>query len=512
MLTASVAASADNTRDPLPVRMWLIHHYDLPYINRVIDLAPTEGINYIQISHGIVHDVEDFLNDPRRHKDFPGIIKRAHDKGVKVVMWTHELNAVPDEYRTDGKVDLRRPELWEWMRGKYEKVFGELLPGLDGLVLTFHETDVSVYHDNKVISDEPHPERVTRLINEVYRVCEKYGKELYVRTFVYRPDELDWVINGIGSTDPGVRVMSKCVPHDWQPRYPHNPAIGRFPNRTHIVEMDLCGEYYGQAVVPYCFPDYVKYRLDYAREKGLQGGVARIDRNDNHALGTPNWVNVLAYDRLLQDPTVTVDQIWEEFCVAEYGKSAADVARKALVPTKDIIEKMYLTKDFYFLNRHSRVPSVGYTDGHITSHSVAKWDPDYKKVEDRLLHPNEAVYREIIREKEEAIELTERSLELLRRGSSAFEPEDYAELLERMKKLMRCTRLWRDLAEAYFRWRIFDQEPTEENVARLDGALRRLEAQSAWLGKAVGHDVNWESAAKSKSFADELRKRMRKKM
>jgi hypothetical protein len=276
--------------------------------------------------------------------------------------------------------------------------------------------------------------------------------------------------------------------------------------------MDLCGEYYGQAVVPYCFPDYVKYRLDYARAKGLQGAVARIDRNDNHALDTPNWVNVMAYDRLLRDPSVTVDEIWEEFCVGQYGKPAAEVAQKALAPTKDIIEKMYLIKDFYFLNSHSRVPSVGYADGHITSHSVAKWDPAYAKVQEQLLHPNEAVYREVIREKDEAIELTERSLELLRRGSFAFEPDDYADLRERMEKLLRCARLWRDLSDAYFRWRILDQESNDENMARLDIAIRGLEAESAWLGKAVGHDVNWESAAKSKSFADELRKRMRKKM
>jgi hypothetical protein len=495
----------------LPVRMWLIHHYDLPYINRVIDLAPAEGINYIQLSHDIVHDIEDFLNDPQRQKDFPGIVDRAHKNGVKVVMWTHELNAVPGRFETEGKVDLRKPELWEWLRGKYERVFGELLPEVDGLILTFHETDVSVYHDNKVISDEAHPTRVTRLINEIYSVCKEYDKELYVRTFVYRPDELDWVIEGIGGTDSGVRVMSKCVPHDWQPRYPHNPAIGKFPDRTHIVEMDLCGEYYGQAIVPYCFPDYVKYRLDHARSKGLQGAVARIDRHANHTLDTPNWVNVLAYDRLLQDPTVTVEQIWDEFCTGEYGKSAAEVAQKALARTKDIIENMYLIREFYFLNSHSRVPSVRYTDGHITSHSVAKWDPAYKQTEEHLLHPNEAVYREIMREKEEAIELTRRSLEVLRAGKFAFEPEKYAELRERFEKLMRCARLWKELTDAYFRWRMFDQNPGEKERVRLELALSGLEAEAAWLEKAVGSDVAWESANKAREFGKELRKRMKEK-
>jgi len=511
-VSAPLPGEVPGAEGALPVRMWLIHDYELDYINRVIDLAPQEGINCIQLSHDIVHDIEDLLNDEKRQRDFPGIVAHAHDQGVKVFMWTHELNAVPDRFRADGKVDLGRGELWEWLRGKYEKVFGELLPEVDGLVLTFHETEVSIYDDGKVISDERHPARVARLIDEVYSVCRKYGKDLYVRTFVYRPDELDWVIEGIGATDRGVRVMSKCVPHDWEPFYPHNPAIGRFPDRTHIVELDLCGEYYGQAVIPYCMPDYVKYRLDYARSRGIQGAVARIDRYRNHALDTPNWVNVLAYDRLLQDPNVPVGALWREFCADAYGAQAAPIAGRALSRTRDIIEKMYLTKRFYFLNSHSAVPSVGYADSHITSHSPAKWDSAYATPEAQLLRPTEAVYRQVMAEKREAVELVLRSLGDVQAGKALFGAGDYADLRGRFEKMLRCAVLWEDLADAYFRWRLFDQRPEDQERIRLEFAIQGLEAEAAWLEKAVGRDVSWESAAKSKEFAEELRKRMQGKM
>ena len=44
--------------------------------------------------------------------------------------------------------------------------------------------------------------------------------------------------------------------------------------------------------------------MNHCRRKGIVGAVARVDRlRGNRALGTPNEVNLFAFNRLLDDPT-----------------------------------------------------------------------------------------------------------------------------------------------------------------------------------------------------------------
>jgi len=422
----------------LPHRSWQFHDPDWAYLQQAIPKARAAGMNRIQLSHQIVMDAERLWQD-NGHERRLDLVRRAaslaHENGLKVDMWTHELSGLPkDRFRdaATGKPKLT-PELWQWVEEKYEHLF-TLVPELDGVVLTFAETDHKVYRDG-VVSDDPPPKRVARLIRVMGEVCKRRGKLLIVRTFVYEPAEIGWLREALGMVagqlgeGTHIMVMTKCVPHDWTPYYPFNPLLGDVAGLPQIVEIDLGQEFTGQSRLLHCEVDYVKRVLDYARAKGVVGAVARVERGDRHALGTPNEVNIHAFSRLLADGELTADTLWREWAVKRYGEKAAPHVIRALRRTFDITNLTFFPLEYWIVN-HSRVPAWGYAYGHITSRQNVKWTPSPKQARERdeLLRPTPDTLLRISHEKDRANKLLLKSIADLELARPHLSDKDYGGL------------------------------------------------------------------------------------
>jgi len=400
-------------------RSWQFQSADWGYLQKAIPLAKAAGMNRIQVSHDIVMDAEELWEGRGSAAKLELVRKAAalaHKRDLKVDMWTHELSGVPKGRFRDpsGKRVVLSPELWKWVEDKYERLF-KLVPELDGLVLTFAETDYSVYSD-RVVSNEDPAERVAHLIKVMADVCGRRGKLLIVRTFVYEPREIGFLHEALQAiaqqvgTSGGVIVMTKCVPHDWTPYYPFNPLLGNVSSLPQIVEIDLGEEFTGQSKLLHCEVDYIKCVMDYVREQDLAGAVARVERMDNHALGTPNEVNIHAFSRLTQDVKLSADALWREWTVKQYGPKAAPHMVRALRRTYEITNLTYFPLEYWIAN-HSQVPSWGYAVGHITSRQNAKWIPSPKQIlaRDELLAPTGDTLVKIDNEKDLARKFLEMS-------------------------------------------------------------------------------------------------------
>ena len=127
---------------------------------------------------------------------------------MKVTVWVHELSDLPDEYSPDylGPVTVDNQELWDVIDDRYEWILGQALPQVDGLVLTVVETQFNATE----------AEIMHKLVTLIDQKCRKYGKQLTVRTFVWKPDELEGVMTPIQTLPDDIVVMSKIVPQDWQ--------------------------------------------------------------------------------------------------------------------------------------------------------------------------------------------------------------------------------------------------------------------------------------------------------
>ncbi len=473
MLVLLTLVACSVSAAPLPIRVWQFQDYNMDHIRRLVDMAADQRINRIQISHEIVMDVEEPLGNPQLVKDINTICEWAHAKNIKVDMWTHELNGIPKELMKDGKADLDDPKLWEFIKSKYDKLFN-LCPGLDGLVLTMHETAIKIYQDGAVASSVTPEERVAKLIDSMNDVCKSFGKEFYVRTFSYEPKELDWLLGGIRQCKSDFVVMTKCCPHDWQPYYPFNPAIGNVGGKRQVVEFDLGHEFTGLSTIPYINLNYLKKHLDYDLSKGIVGAVLRVERLKWRATDTPNQAVIDVFSKMLLNPSVDPHKLYQNWLADRYGEAAMPDVYSAFMRTEEILNKgMYVLG--YWVTNHSRLPDYGYATGSLRRRTTAKWDPSTKDIEKILHNPTSETIRRIVAEKDEALALVEQSIADIERAKPKLKPEDYAQLSDLFARMKAMVVVWKPAMEVIFGVDVYRATKAESDRRALADAADRLE-------------------------------------
>ncbi len=426
------------TEGELEYRGWCTLNGDLDYLSDFVARAKAAGMNRIQLSHGVVQpQVEAMLGGPRADEitgRVNAVCKQAHEAGIKVDMWVNELSSAPKEMMDGNRIRLDAA-YWKWLEGKYDKVFAKV-PGVDGLVVTAWETRYAVINDSAVVSEKPPAERVAELAACFGRIAEKHDKQLIFRTFTYQPEQLAAMREGLimaAEKSPQLKdrlwVMLKCVPADWMPYYPFNPALGNVGGLRQIVELDLGAEFSGQSVIPFEEVDYVKRVLDYGRSKGVQGAVARIDRFGNSALGTPNEVNVRAYSMLVKLPSLDTEPMLRNWAIEKYGAAAAVYVVRALERSFDINNIINCPLGEWVTN-HSRLPGWQHAVGALEGWSLSHWidSPATERSRDQFLHPTAALLTRLAEEKAAARRLCQESLDDVLQTRVILSASDYSEL------------------------------------------------------------------------------------
>jgi alpha-glucuronidase len=355
-------------------------------------------------------------------------------------------------------------------------------------------------------------------------VCAKHDKKLFFRTFVYEPEEIGFLEAAmeeaakVNERTNNLIVMTKCVPHDWTPYYPFNPVLGKTAGLPQIVEIDLGQEFTGKSKILHCEVDYVKYVMDYSREHGLVGGVARVERKNHLTLGTPNEVNIHAFSRLLHDPDLTKDQLWEEWITKTYGSDVGEYLVPALRRTYDITNITLFPLEQWISN-HSLLPDWHYAYGHITSRQNYKWlvTPHQARMRDSLLHPTADTLLKIDHEKDLARELAERSLADLEKVKDKLSPTAYQPLKHYLKLGRDCVEVFREQQLAMFatvRYMNAEEsgEVSEDELAQFKSvAEEHIKKLRKWADKMearYGGGVIPGNPGRARHFANQCEKRL----
>lgn len=322
---------------------------DREQAEQTILLAAASGYNHLQLSHRIVMNLCE-LRDSSKRALVRDLAAQAHDLpdahglGIaEVCVWDHALydtDYYPSEFYEPGTglLDLDKPGLWDWIADDYRQMLS-LCPEVDGLVLTFIESGARVENQFSKMSV---PERLAKVVNTVSTVvCGECGKTLWLRTFAYNEEEYANLRACLDLVDwrPGMGVMVKDTPHDFFLTHPDNPLIGTLGHPT-LVEFDACGEYHGQSVILNTIPEYFAERWrSLSARPDVVGYVARTDRCGNNTVsGTPAHINLYALWRVSEEPSVSVDAIWDDFLTARYGTPAVRHLKPALQPSRAILD------------------------------------------------------------------------------------------------------------------------------------------------------------------------------
>lgn len=489
------------------LRGWQFHDDDMNYLRKMIDLAPEYNINHIELSHNMIWYTEDVLNNESKQKNFNKLIERAHKNNLELFIWTHEISTLPEKFIVNGKTDLDNPKLWEWLKDKYRTLF-QVIPGVDGMVLTLSETKIKVYEDSKVITTLSKSERVAKLLRTIYEVCKEYNKTLYVRTWA----AVEWITEGIKMTPKEIGVMNKVTQSDFGTYWPHHPNIGIYGDRPQVVEFDLCGQYLGRSQIPSAKPAYIKYRWRYAFGKGVIGAIGRVgtlEQNfsgkmgnlqieNTHVIGTPNEINLYAFSKILANPDIDIDKIWEEWAGKKYGSDAVPYIISAYKRTFDIARQLYreagevnaqLDKERVVLTTHSAVPWWGILDADRPEGRF------WKKIEDdyifKHVQDNGDLTKKIQESFDPIIEMCKKSLKDLKGAKTYLKEKDYLYLRSYLEKELVVIKVFKQIKKVMIRFAMAEKSEglrKRENKELLNKASQDLLVLADHIEKKFGSD------------------------
>ncbi len=452
---------------------WRFEHDSLSYLQRAIDIAQQNKVNRIQLSGEIVHSVSAAVHDPERARRIRQVALSARQKEMTVYLSIREFQEISD----GDKISLDNPEFWGKVRERY-KALHEVLPEVDGLVLSVDGAELSIFDTVRIQSAMNGPARLSRLVAELDAVCRELDWDLWVRFPEVPPTEVDGIIQAISTTNKTVGVIIPALPYRSHPDAPGHPAIGRFADRRQIVEMDLGNSHYGKCLIPYCYPERVGKQISYALGKGVAGAVARVDCGHEHCVGTPNEINLFAFCRSLADPSTTTDRIWTDYLQMTFGEKEHKNFRFCLETTGEIIENTFLTLGSPFLNDESRIPDLNSASKDLERGALSAWIPALKKNEVLLKTITPTVAQSMVVEKDEAVAKCLEAHAALERARASAQVPVYIGLSAQLEMLEDTARLWRDLTDAYCAYQLWKQDSSETRRARLALSHHQL---SSWL-------------------------------
>ena len=451
------------------------------------------GFESVHFSHLLCHDAHDLLDDEEWAKEARKWIKDLQERGREIWVWTHEFHKVPAEFlNEDGHLLFDDTDWAAYLRKKYRTFLRETVPGITGLIFTFAETDFEIYKDHNVVSRHSPAERLRILMDVLVDIGRDHGVRIAVRDFVYRLDEVQAMSAAIRNLPPEVAVMSKAVPHDWEPFYPSNPLLGACGEREQWAEFDLGLEYEGQQMLPYANLEQTEAWYRTAREKGIRHFCLRLDRYDGDkgqsALTTP-WgqLAISAFRQWEKNPETTLREIyqsWEE----EHFPEAAKAVRLATTA----LQKMLFPKKNWLAD-HCKIPFYQYAKSHLVDGNadrLATWDPTAENLEiDKNLRNLPRSFRlELEEEAREAQAIFAEANEIVEQNLPSHHPaadrwQDGFRMLASYLRLLEAYR------KAFFMIREYEENPEtaepKESIESAIDAFEKTGAQEAplWIGR-----------------------------
>lgn len=187
---------------------------------------------------------------------------------------------------------------------------------------------------------------------------DRQGLDLTIRTFIYNQFEKEAILDAMQRIrHPGIRVMMKMVPHDWFMTYPYQDFVEEIPFPV-ILEYDGGMEYAGENIIANPFVQYFRDAfLHYHQYDNVVGYCIRADRfEETTAVGTPGEINFYTLSSLVEDPTLSADEITTNFLRKNYGPETVQWLQPAFDSAWNVIMASMYTLGLHQAN-HSRLKS-----------------------------------------------------------------------------------------------------------------------------------------------------------
>lgn len=497
---------------PTSIKGWQFHDPDVAYLTKMINLAPKYNINHIELCHDIIIQIGQVYTLESAKEAVEIASDLAYRRGIDTYCWSVEMSHIPNEYIHDGKIDFDKDQLWKWFEDQYRRFFTDF-PRVKGIILSFGDMcHYHIYDDFEVITKLNKKDRIKRVLNIVYKVCKEYDKDLVVR---------DWagghlVTEAIQSSPKDIKVMTKSVIGDWSPIDPQNPNIEKYKDRHMLIEFDLNGEYAGRSWIPWCCPKDIKKRWNKIKQyTNIIGAVGRVDTHDSvgariyclphtvisdlgvrHAYGTANEVNLYAFSKILENPSVNIDEVWNKWATNKYGTKAAPYVISALERTWDIINLLYWRRVYIALSHV--VPRIEYLQ------RIAEKEGYLGQKLENFIEEKNAI--NALEEWHKPIEdLCKTSLSDIDNCKEYLTKEEYEYLRRQIEMSLLYSDVWKQIYKTFIRYEIKLKYPSSEQNKLLSLDLDRCSQLAIYIDEKYGPNTWPSNPQRIRNFIETIR-------
>lgn len=400
--------------------------------------------------------------------------KRAHDAGIKMYLWHHELD-LPDNFskvypeilNSDKDIEVTHPLVKDFLANRVYDFFAAY-PYMDGIILTLHETKVPLLKlKNQKLGKVERVKYVTQIL---YESCKELGKELIVRPFASLEEDYEMMTKAYESISTDLMIMDKWTQFDWSLCLPHNKFYNKIKNNPLFVETDLFGEFFGKGRLPLMLKDHITDKFAYCEGFKPAGYVSRIDRAGQVPFGGPNEVNldIMNACMLGEDVNKAIDKFFEK----NYPKASAEV-RELMENTEDILKKIIYLQGYYY-SELSLFPKINHCKNHFYFEMMKK---DYDIASNEWFIPigwERGTIDGVLEEKASAVRQADELYDKLLALKGRIDADAYDKLWTRFANLKYVAHIWEQMTLIFLNYvRYFETKDTVFE-AKLNEALENI--------------------------------------
>ena len=378
--------------------------------------------------------------------------KKAHDAGIKMYMWHHELDLpdgfseeYPEILNSDNDIEVTHPLVKDFLANRIYDFFAAY-PYMDGIILTLHETKVPLLKLKNQKLEKI--ERVKYVTQTLYEACNELGKELIVRPFASIEEDYEMMTKAYESISTDLMIMDKWTQFDWSLCLPHNKFYNKIKNNPIFVETDIFGEYFGKGRLPIMLKDHIKEKFEYCEGYNVAGYVSRIDRAGQNPFGGPNEVNLDIMNACMLGEDV--DKAIDEFFEKNYPDAPKEV-RELMENTEDIQKKVFYLNTYYFTEL-SLFPRINHCKNHFYFEMMKE---NYDIASNEWFIPigwERGPIENVLEEKASAVKQADEIFEKLLTLKDKIDADAYEKLWYRFANLKYVAHIWEQLTLTFLNY------------------------------------------------------------
>ena len=370
-------------------------------------------------------------------KSLQRIVEMCHEAGKKVVYWHREVlcnpgmvASVPALLNAEGEFDLLGEEYEKFLRYKIRKTF-ELVPDLDGIVLTLTEASFSAIHNSR--PDLYPPEKVVERIGGIFaEELEARGKRFILRSFGSIADDYNSIQKGaeLLARKHSFEIETKITPYDFSPFLPDNPYLTKIDGCTLGAECDALGEYLGAGRLPAENVDDIARYVNYGHKCKVDRFTIRLDRHKKNVFDI-HPINLYAYEQAILHPGISGEKIRRDYYGSLYPSDIAAELTEMSREGDECTKKTVFVDGNVIFHQFPTDPKMTFIKaGGVLAAFTSEGDLHQKQQQWGMLYNNPVPGRDVIlREKEEALALADKNLSRLETLKPQLTEFDYERLL-----------------------------------------------------------------------------------